>query len=94
MYKLVVTVESWCLIVLDICFVFTVGGRIDHAHHAGIASDAIQETIAMEEAVAKAIELTNEEDTLVIVTADHSHTMMFSGYPSRGNPILGNFLID
>ncbi len=65
------------------------GGRIDHAHHGGRASDALQDTLAMEAAVAKAIELTNEEETLVIVTADHSHTMMFSGYPARGNPILG-----
>ena len=73
-------------------FVIPAGGRIDHAHHAGRASDAIQDTIAMEEAVAKAMELTNEEDTLVIVTSDHSHTMMFAGYPARGNPILGKVM--
>ncbi|XP_072046900.1 alkaline phosphatase-like [Amphiura filiformis] len=71
-------------------FLMVEGGRIDHAHHGGKASDALQDTIAMEIAVAKAMELTNEEDTLIIVTADHSHTMMFSGYPGRGNPILGN----
>jgi alkaline phosphatase len=65
------------------------GGRIDHAHHAGNAYRALTDTIAMDEAVKKAMELTHDEDTLIIVTADHSHTFTIAGYPSRGNPILG-----
>lgn len=65
------------------------GGRIDHAHHAGNAYRALTDTIAMDEAVKKALELTRDEDTLIIVTADHSHTFTIAGYPSRGNPILG-----
>lgn len=32
--------------------------------------------------------MTNEEDTLIVVTADHAHTMSISGYPSRGSNIL------
>lgn len=64
------------------------GGRIDHAHHAGNAMRALTDTIALAEAVQAAVELTDESDTLVLVTADHGHTLTFAGYPSRGNPIL------
>ena len=65
------------------------GGRIDHAHHAGNAYRALTDTIAMADAVKVAREMTDDEDTLIIVTADHSHTLTIAGYPSRGNPILG-----
>lgn len=65
------------------------GGRIDHAHHAGNAYDALTDTIEMAKAVAKADELTDDNDTLILVTADHSHTFTIAGYPVRGNPILG-----
>ncbi len=65
------------------------GARIDHANHYGNAYRALDETIAMAEAVRTAAELTSPEDTLILVTADHSHTLNFVGYPVRGNPILG-----
>jgi len=65
------------------------GGRIDHAHHAGNAYRALTDTIALSEAVAAAAKLTSADDTLILVTADHSHTLTFAGYPVRGNPILG-----
>jgi len=65
------------------------GGRVDHAHHAGNAARALKDMQAVSEAVSKALALTSAKDTLVIVTADHGHTMTFAGYPRKGNPILG-----
>ncbi len=65
------------------------GGRIDHALHAGNAYRALDETIAFADAVEAALQHTDPRDTLIVVTADHSHTMTFAGYPKRGNDILG-----
>ena len=64
------------------------GGRIDHAHHDGNAYRALTDTIAMADAVRVATELTSADDTLILVTADHAHTLSFVGYPARGNPIM------
>ena len=65
------------------------GGRIDHAHHFGNAYRALDDTLALSDAVRVAAERTSPDDTLILVTADHSHTMQIVGYPARGNPILG-----
>lgn len=70
-------------------FQYIPGGRIDHAHHDNYAHLALDETVEYSKAVKKAQSLTNEEDTLIVVTADHAHTMTVAGYPSRGNDILG-----
>ncbi len=65
------------------------GGRIDHAHHFTNAYRALVDTLALSDAVAAAVDMTDPADTLIVVTADHSHTLTISGYPKRGNPILG-----
>jgi alkaline phosphatase len=65
------------------------GGRIDHAHHAGNAARALEEADQFDQAIQTALDMTNADDTLIIVTADHSHTLTISGYAKRGNPILG-----
>ena len=70
-------------------FLMVEGGRIDHGHHAGNAYRALNETIEFARAVQVANEMTAADDTLILVTADHSHTLTFAGYPARGNPILG-----
>jgi alkaline phosphatase len=65
------------------------GGRIDHGHHEGNARRALEETVALSDAVRVAESLTSEAETLLLVTADHAHTLHFAGYPRRGNAILG-----
>ena len=75
-------------------FLMVEGGRIDHAHHAGNASRALTDAIALSDAVRVAMQKTSADDTLIIVTADHSHTFTVAGYPDRGNDILGKVVTD
>lgn len=70
-------------------FLMVEGGRIDLAHHAGNAYRALTDTIAFADAVAAAVAMTDAAQTLILVTADHSHVLTIAGYPPRGNPILG-----
>lgn len=65
------------------------GGRIDHAHHAGQAGYALEEAVEFARAVQYAVDHTDPKDTLILVTADHSHVLTIAGYPRRGNDILG-----
>ncbi|WP_428675251.1 alkaline phosphatase [Roseibium sp.] len=64
-------------------------GRVDHANHDGNLARVVRDGVAFADAVAKADELTNDEDTLIIVTADHEHAIAFQGYAGRGSDILG-----
>lgn len=70
-------------------FLMVEGGRIDHAHHAGNAYRALRDAQALDAAVKVADDMTSDSDTLIIVTADHSHTLTIGGYPYRNNPLLG-----
>ena len=62
---------------------------IDHAHHNNRATGALLETIVLDEAVEMAMTMVNTEETLIIVTADHSHTMTMGGNQKRGSDIRG-----
>ncbi|AXS42601.1 alkaline phosphatase [Breoghania sp. L-A4] len=64
-------------------------GRVDHANHDGNAHRTLTDGVAFADAIALADELTNDEDTLIIVTADHEHAIAFNGYCGRGSPITG-----
>ena len=64
-------------------------GRIDHGHHAGQAGYALEEAVEFARAIQWAIDNTDPAETLILVTADHSHVFTIAGYPRRGNDILG-----
>ncbi|HEY0459094.1 MAG TPA: alkaline phosphatase [Pyrinomonadaceae bacterium] len=70
-------------------FLMVEAGRIDHAHHSGNAFRALTDTIELSNAVRAASQKVNLDETLIVVTADHSHTFNMLGYPARGNNILG-----
>lgn len=76
---------------LVFCYIIPIflGGRIDHGHHATLAQKALDETVEFSKAIQKAVDLTDQRDTLIVVTSDHAHTMSFSGYPQRDNNIFG-----
>lgn len=65
------------------------GGRIDHGSHDGNAFRTVTDGVALNEAVKAALRKVNLDETLIVVTGDHSHTLTIAGYAKRGNPILG-----
>ncbi len=64
------------------------GGRIDHALHGTNAKRVMEDTIAFDEAIQRALDKVDLSNTLIVVTADHDHTMVINGYARKGNPIL------
>ena len=64
-------------------------GRVDHANHAGNLARVVRDQKAFADAVAMADELTDDSETLIVVTADHEHALAFNGYCGRGSNILG-----
>lgn len=74
-------------------FLMVEGGKIDHALHDANVKNALAETSDFDAAVQVAIERMRAldpglEHTLIVVTADHDHTLVMNGYPKRGNPVL------
>ncbi|KAL7735579.1 hypothetical protein ACLKA6_009541 [Drosophila palustris] len=70
-------------------FLFVEGARIDMAHHSNYARRSLEDTAEFARAVQKAREMTSEEDTLIVVTSDHSHVLSINGYPDRKLDITG-----
>jgi alkaline phosphatase len=64
-------------------FLMVESGRIDHAHHESNAYRALSETEALDEAIGAVAQMVDLRDTLIIVTADHSHVFNIAGYPLR-----------
>ncbi|MFL6676100.1 MAG: alkaline phosphatase [Massilia sp.] len=74
-------------------FLMVEGGKIDHALHDSNAKNALGDTVAFDDAIQAAIDRMRAldpglENTLIVVTADHDHTMVMNGYAKRGNPVL------
>lgn len=70
-------------------FLLVEGGLIDKRHHSGRAVRAVSEALDLENAVRIALSLTNRDDTLLVVTSDHSQGMNFVGYADVGEDIFG-----
>ena len=70
-------------------FLMVEGGRIDHALHGTNSKRALADTIALDDAIKAALGKVDLSNTLVVVTADHDHTIAFNGYSHLGNDILG-----
>jgi len=69
-------------------FLMVEGGRIDHALHDTNAKRALQDTIALNEALDATIKKLRQSDpelknTLIVITADHDHTLILNGYAKR-----------
>ncbi len=69
-------------------FLMVESGRIDHALHGTNAARALGDAQAFDAAIAATIEKVREtdpelENTLIVVTADHDHTMVMNGYAAR-----------
>jgi alkaline phosphatase len=64
-------------------FLMVEGGRIDHAHHEGNALRALTDAQELDRAIGAAVKAVDLRDTLIIVSADHSHVFNIAGYPLR-----------
>lgn len=69
-------------------FLMVESGRIDHAHHAGNAWRALTDAEELDRAVGATLSKVDLRNTLVLVTADHSHVFTMAGYPLRPAPEL------
>lgn len=70
-------------------FLLVESGSIDKWHHQNNAYHGLTDVDELSKAVQVAIDKTNAADTLIIVTADHSHGLVFTGGSSREEPIMG-----
>ena len=63
-------------------FMMVEGGKIDWACHANDAAATITDTVAMDNAIGKAVEFYNEhpDETLILVTGDHETGGMTIGF--------------
>ena len=68
-------------------FLFIEGGMIDQGHHYNFAQTSLDETKEFSKAIEIARQMTSEDETLIVATADHSHVFTYGGYPVSFNLI-------
>ncbi|XP_068218736.1 alkaline phosphatase-like [Palaemon carinicauda] len=70
-------------------FLLVEGGRIDQAHHENMAKRMLAETLEFDDAVKMALDMTDPDETIILVTADHGHSLTINGYAPRHSSMLG-----
>lgn len=70
-------------------FLLVESAAIDKWHHDNNAYRALADVDQLDKAVKAALEMTDAADTLIIVTADHSHGLTINAGSTREEPILG-----
>ncbi|KAK3880214.1 hypothetical protein Pcinc_015283 [Petrolisthes cinctipes] len=70
-------------------FLFVEGAKIDLAHHDNEYRSALEEALQLEKAIALADAMTDPQDTLILLTADHSHPLVINGYADLRADIRG-----
>ena len=73
----------------NISNIIPTGGNIDRAHHQNQYRKSLEEAVEFERAVQTAVDMTDAEETLILVTADHSQPFTINGYTPRESDILG-----
>lgn len=70
-------------------FLLVESASIDKWHHQNNAYRSMTDVDELSKAVQVAMDKTNAADTLIIVTADHSHGLVISAGSTREEPIMG-----
>lgn len=70
-------------------FLLVEGAQIDKAHHDNVAYHALHETVEFDKAIKEGMSMVDLTETLILVTADHSHGFNQIGYALRDDDIFG-----
>lgn len=68
---------------------FVEGGLIDWYHHSNQPAISLHEVLELEKTIQQTVEAVSLEDTMIVVTADHSHGFVINGYAPRNKSIFG-----
>lgn len=74
-------------------FLMIESGRIDHAAHRNLGEKMFAEVIELDRSIKTADDMTNDNDTLIVLTADHeTGGLSLNGYSSSPNIKLDEFV--